>query len=45
VEDPFANNPQTGDTFHVNLWFTLLIISCGGFIITAKAWRKQTEAE
>ena len=43
TEPTIPGNPQTGDGFDMSLWFTLLILSCGGFIITAIC-RKEEEA-
>ena len=38
-------NPKTGDAAKLNLWIAMLLISGGGFIITATYGRKQEEAE
>lgn len=39
------SNPKTGDTTMLNLWFTMFIISGGGFIITATSKRKKETEE
>jgi uncharacterized repeat protein (TIGR01451 family) len=38
-------NPKTGDSAMLTLWIAMLLISGGGFIITATYGRKQKEAE
>lgn len=38
-------NPKTGDAARLNLWIAMLLISGGGFIITATYGKKQEEAE
>lgn len=39
-------NPQTGDEANLYSWFTLLFISCGGFLVTALyGWKKKETEE
>ncbi len=40
-----STNPQTGDATNLNLWFTALVISCGGFIVAATCGRKKETEE
>lgn len=40
-----STNPQTGDAANLNLWFTALVISCGGFIVAATCGRKKETEE
>ena len=45
IDPTIPVNPQTGDNTNLTLWFALLSISSGGFIITATYGRKKEETE